>query len=122
MTTFKNTESRQNKPRPSIKALKVLARPGFIFFIESAIRNALYLWLISGIVSLGDVYATAWGVFNTIRWGLVMVPVSTLEATSSTFVGHAWGAWRRSVGTDLRRVMANRQDTLRKHHLVCRRC
>lgn len=33
--------------------------------------------------------------FNTIRWGLVMVPVQALEATSSTFVGHAWNDWRR---------------------------
>lgn len=46
-------------------------------------------------ISLGSTYATAWGVFNTIRWGLVMVPVSALEATSLVFVGHNWGRWRR---------------------------
>ncbi|KAF8755592.1 hypothetical protein RHS01_05127 [Rhizoctonia solani] len=40
---------------------------------------------------LGSDYATA---FNTIRWGLVMVPVNALAATSSTFVGHEWGLWR----------------------------
>lgn len=32
--------------------------------------------------------------FNTIRWGLVMVPVNALAATASTFVGHEWGLWR----------------------------
>ena len=118
VTTMKNPESRQNKPRPSVKALKVLARPGIVTFIESAIRNALYLWLVTGIVSLSLPYATAWSSFNTIRWGLVMVPVSTMEATSLTFVGHAWGAWRKSVGTDLRRVKASRQDIFRKHFLL----
>jgi Na+-driven multidrug efflux pump len=121
ITTLKNPESRQNKPSPNLKALKVLARPGFITFIESAIRNTLYLWLVSGIISMSSDYATAFGVFNTIRWGLVMVPVSTMEATSSTFVGHAWGAWRRSVGTDLRRVKAGGQAILRKHFLSSRR-
>ncbi len=42
--------------------------------------------------------ATAWGVFNTIRWGLVMVPVQVLEATSLAFVGHRWGEWRKGIG------------------------
>lgn len=31
------------------------------------------------------------------RWGLVMVPVQALEATSLAFVGHAWGVWRTGV-------------------------
>lgn len=55
--------------RPSFAALKVLLRPGLITFAESAIRNALYLWLVTTIVALGTTYATAWGIFNTIRWG-----------------------------------------------------
>lgn len=114
ISTLKNAKSRQTTARPSLKALKVLARPGFITFIESAVRNALYLWLVSGIVSMGTDYATAWGVFNTIRWGLVMVPVSTMEATSLAFVGHAWGDWRRYVGVAMRRAKAKRQDILRK--------
>lgn len=80
--------------RPSFPALLNLARPGFVFFIESAVRNALYLWLIHGIVGLGSDYATAWGVFSTIRWGLIMVPVMALEATTLTFVGHDWGKFR----------------------------
>ena len=88
---------------PSVRALKVLLRPGVITFIESAVRNALYLWLVHGIVSMGSDYATAWGVFNTIRWGLIMVPVQALEATSLAFVGHKWGAWRREVGVENRR-------------------
>lgn len=80
--------------RPSIPAFLVLLKPGLITFLESAIRNALYLWLVSGIVSMSVDYATAWGVFTTIRWGLVMVPVQALEATTLAFVGHAWGQWR----------------------------
>jgi len=83
--------------RPALACLKTLARPGFLTFLESAIRNALYLWLVNGIVATGADYATAWGVFNTIRWGLVMVPVQALEATSLTFIGHAWGAHRHSL-------------------------
>jgi len=71
-----------------------ILRPGSYMFTESAVRNTLYLWLVSGIVSLGNDYATAWAIFNTIRWGLVMVPVNSLEASSSTFVGHAWGAFK----------------------------
>ena len=85
---------------PSFRALLTLARPGTWTFIESAVRNALYLWLVSGIVAMGSDYATAWGVFNTIRWGLIMVPVQALEATTLTFVGHAWGSWRRLVGIE----------------------
>jgi Na+-driven multidrug efflux pump len=84
------------KTAPSIPALLMLLKPGAIFFTESAIRNALYLWLVHGIVGLGSDYATAWGVFSTIRWGLVMVPVMALEATTLTFVGHSWGAFRSS--------------------------
>jgi len=76
--------------RPSFQALRILIRPGFLTFLESAIRDTLYLWLISGIISMGSDYATAWGVFNTIRWGLIMVPVQALEASSLTFVAHAW--------------------------------
>ncbi|KAF2279454.1 uncharacterized protein EI97DRAFT_448205 [Westerdykella ornata] len=82
------------KTTPSLPALITLSKPGFIFFLESAVRNALYLWLVHGIVSLGSDYATAWGVFSTIRWGLIMVPVMALEATALTFVGHSWGKFR----------------------------
>ncbi len=96
--------------RPTFKALKILFRPGFLTFLESAIRNALYLWLVSGIISMGSDYATAWGVFNTIRWGLIMAPVLALEASSLTFVGHAWGEWRAKVGTSARRAKAYRSD------------
>jgi len=75
----------------SLRALKVLVRPGVLTLAKSAIRNALYLWLVSGIVSLSSNYSTAWGVFSTIRWGLIMVPLQALEATSLTFIGHRWG-------------------------------
>lgn len=80
--------------RPSIPAFLVLLKPGLMTFLESAIRNALYLWLVSGIVSMSADYATAWGVFTTIRWGLVMVPVQALEVTTLAFVGHEWAQWR----------------------------
>ncbi|KAJ8112778.1 hypothetical protein OPT61_g4930 [Boeremia exigua] len=90
-------DTSHNSLRPSLPALRTLFRPGFIFFTESAIRNAFYLWLIHGIVGLGSDYATAWGVFSTIRWGLTMVPISALEATTLTFIGHSWGRVRASL-------------------------
>ncbi|KAF9636280.1 hypothetical protein BFW01_g7175 [Lasiodiplodia theobromae] len=105
----------------SFAALKLLLPAGSLTFVESALRNALYLWLVSGIVAMGTDYATAWGVFNTIRWGLVMVPVQALEATTLAFVGHAWGSWRaeverRGVGggtVQTRKPKASRQDLRR---------
>jgi Na+-driven multidrug efflux pump len=102
----------ESLPRPTLKALSVLIRPGIMTFAESAIRNALYLWLITTIVAMGNDYATAWGIFSTIRWGLVMVPVQALEATTLVFVGHNWGKWRNSVGIDARRPNATRRDIL----------
>lgn len=92
---------------PSLWALKILVRPAIPTLVESAVRNTLYLWLVTTIVSLGTVYATAWGVFNTIRWGLVMVPVSALEATTLTFVGHNWGSWRKEIGIATLRPRTN---------------
>jgi hypothetical protein len=80
--------------RPRFDLLAMLAKEGVYFALESAVRNALYLWLVANVVQMGSDYATAWGVFNTIRWGLVMVPVMALDVTSSTFVGHAWGQFR----------------------------
>ena len=96
--------------KPGVRALKVLARPSTYTFVESAIRNALYLWLVSRIVSLGEDYGTAWGVFNTIRWGLVMVPVQALEASTLAFVGHNWGQWRAKKGSEIRRPKASKQE------------
>ncbi|KAL8642377.1 MAG: hypothetical protein Q9228_000930 [Teloschistes exilis] len=95
-----------------LAALKILAPPSTYTFIESALRNALYLWLVSQIVSLGQTYSTAWGVFNTIRWGLIMVPISTLEASTLAFVGHNWGQWRARVGANLTRVKATKSDII----------
>jgi len=106
---------RSSEPKPSwsFKALKTLVRPGVYTFVESALRNAFYLWLVSGIVSMGSDYATAWGVFNTIRWGIVMVPVQALEASTLTFVGHAWGRWRAQVGAEVEKPRATRQEILK---------
>lgn len=109
----------QQKFMPSFKALFVLGRPGSITFAESALRNALYLWLVAGIVSMGSDYATAWGVFVTIRWGLVMVPVQALEATSLTFVGHEWGKWRGRVGIDDLRAKSTKKDLFGKPLARC---
>lgn len=97
---------------PSFRALAILLPPGLITFAESAIRNALYLWLITTIVTLGTTYATAWGVFITIRWGLVMVPVYALEATSLQFIGHRWGQWRNDNGATNRRPKATWRQLL----------
>lgn len=93
--------------RANLRLLLILARPGLFTFIESAIRNVLYLWLVANIVSMGSTYATAWGVFNTIRWGLIMVPVQALEQTSLTFTGHIWGAFRNNIGTSTLRPVVN---------------
>lgn len=90
-----NTENR----RPSLSALMLLAYPGILMFVESLVRNAIYLWIVSGIVALGTEYGTAWGVFNTIRWGIVMVPVQSLEATSLAFIGHNWGQLHQYIDT-----------------------
>ncbi len=99
----------------NLASLKILARPGIYTFVESALRNSIYLWIISGIVAMGSDYATAWGVFNTIRWGIVMVPVQALEASTLTFVGHVWGQWRAQVGAEVKKPKASKRDLLSKH-------
>lgn len=100
-TSFKHkSDAHEDENRstiPSVSVLIILFKPGLVFFSESALRNALYLWLVHGIVSLGSDYATAWGVFSTIRWGLIMVPVLAFEATTLTFVGHSWGQIRARI-------------------------
>jgi Na+-driven multidrug efflux pump len=114
--------------RWSQSALWTLFKPSVYTFTESAIRNAIYLWLVHQIILLGSDYATSWGVFNTIRWGLVMVPVQALEASTLTFVGHNWGMFRAEKGTKYPR--ASRREILSKDeeiyteslitHLYCR--
>ncbi|ESZ93119.1 hypothetical protein SBOR_6491 [Sclerotinia borealis F-4128] len=103
-------------PKITLSALKTLFKPGKWTFLESALRNAIYLWLIHNIVSMGLDYATAWGIFNNIRWGIIMVPVNALEASTSTFVGHAWGAWRKRVGLETKKPKAEREDILKIIH------
>ena len=95
--------------RPSLRAFVVLLSPGLFTFTESAVRNALYLWLVANIVSMGSDYATAWGCFNTIRWGLVMVPVQTLEVSALTFGGHRWSHFRQSTHNSARAKANNQQ-------------
>ncbi|KAF4628384.1 hypothetical protein G7Y89_g9768 [Cudoniella acicularis] len=104
------TDSPKESIAPQKKAFLILARPAIYTFAESVIRNSIYLWLVSKIISLGHDYATAWGVFNTIRWGLIMVPVQALEASTLTFVGHHWSRWRAEVGVTVRRPTATWAD------------
>lgn len=65
------------------------------------------------IILLGSDYATSWGMFNTIRWGLVMVPVHALEASTLTFVGHRWGMYRASQ--DYEHPRASRKEIMGKN-------
>jgi hypothetical protein len=87
-----------------------LLKPSVYTFTESAIRNAIYLWLVNRIIQMGGTYATAWGVFNTIRWCLVMVPVQALESSTLAFVGHAWGAF--SASSDTSHPRASRKEIM----------
>ena len=112
-------EGSNESSAPSLRALRVLARPSVYTFIESALRNSLYLWLVAGIISMSADYATAWGIFNTIRWGLVMVPVQALQASTLTFVGHNWGQWRSQTGADRRRPKASKKDIYSKFLVYC---
>ena len=105
-----NNRETSESTRPRARALFVLLRPGIITFTESAIRNALYLWLVTTIIAMGLTYSTAWSVFITIRWGLVMIPVLALEQTALAFVGHAWGAWRKGIGVHDLRPRISRTD------------
>ncbi|KAH8427611.1 uncharacterized protein LDX57_005323 [Aspergillus melleus] len=98
--TTNRTQTQNKRPWSremiNLSALFTLLKPGSLTFVESAIRNTLYLWLVAGIVSMSADYATAWGIFTTIRWGLVMVPVQALEATSLAFVGHVWASFKNN--------------------------
>ncbi|KAJ3041628.1 hypothetical protein HDV00_008905 [Rhizophlyctis rosea] len=80
---------------PTLTSLRILTRTAMFTLLETALRNGLYLWQVSSIVALGQDYATAWGVFNTIRWGIVMVPASAFEQTTLAFAGHEWGVWKK---------------------------
>ncbi len=106
------SSSEEDQANPTMKAIKVLARPAAFTSVESAVRNARYLWLVSRIISRGETYGTAWGVFNTIRWALVTVPVQALETSTLAFVCHSWGQWRACAGVDTRRPRASRKDLL----------
>lgn len=68
----------------------ILLKPGIIIFIESVIQNMLYLWLVAEVVAMSAEYITAWKVFTTIQWELIMILVQALKATSLTFIEHYW--------------------------------
>lgn len=53
LSYFVMTTSRKRKAEaPSIRGFLVLFKPGSAVLIESAIRNALYLWLVSGVIAM----------------------------------------------------------------------
>lgn len=83
--------------RPCLASLTILVKHGVWTFGESIIRNSLYLWMVHSIARVSPDYSTAWGVFNTIRGGLLMVPLQALEASTLTFVGHVWARWRHFI-------------------------
>jgi len=91
---LKEQDDALSQARPCLAALILLVRHGIWTFGESMVRNSLYLWLVHSIIRIGKDYAIAWGVFNTMRGGLLMVPLQALEASTLTFIGHAWGVWR----------------------------
>jgi hypothetical protein len=53
--------------KPNLHGLKLMIQPGSYTFAESAVRNALYLWLVTGIVSLGNDYATVLSPFHRFK-------------------------------------------------------
>ncbi|GAA5944940.1 hypothetical protein JCM10213_001822 [Rhodosporidiobolus nylandii] len=62
--------------KPSLRSLITLAKPGSFTFLESAVRNAIYLYLVHNVVSMGQDYATAWGVFSIASPALISVAVA----------------------------------------------
>jgi len=66
--------------------------------LESVIRNTFYLTLAYGIVGIGDVEASAWSGFNTIKWSTLMVTVMDCDMTTSALCGKRFGLWRHRIG------------------------
>jgi Na+-driven multidrug efflux pump len=92
---IKTSEGEKSRARSCYPSLKTLVTHGIWTFTESTLRNSIYLWLMNGLVAvMGPGNTTAWNTFNTIRSEILMVPLQTLEASTLTFVGHAWGEWR----------------------------
>ena len=108
----KSSPAESEQVRLSFTALKIIARPAVYTFLEAAIGNSLYLWLVSQIVKLDKDYGTAWGVFNTIRWGLVAAPVQALSISTLTFVGHNWGEWRGRADSHTGKPIASKRAIL----------
>ena len=67
-----------------MRAFRALVKQGKWTLLESALRNVLYLTVTSSMVTLSLEYATAWGVFNTIRFvcGRMSKRVSGCECVS----------------------------------------
>ncbi|XP_065557280.1 uncharacterized protein LOC136025308 [Artemia franciscana] len=86
----------------SLRNLKPFLKPSIYTFSETILRNSIYLWLVSIIVKMERDYATAWGVFNTIRWGIVMVPNLAFFEAASTFTGHRWSLFKKKAKENVR--------------------
>lgn len=56
----KETDGREHL-NIGFSAVMTLLKPSIYTFTESAIRNAIYLWLVNRTVKMGETYATAWG-------------------------------------------------------------
>ncbi|KAF9053447.1 hypothetical protein BJ165DRAFT_1340079, partial [Panaeolus papilionaceus] len=70
-------------------------------FLESAMRNAVYMWQMHDITSLGLEYALVWATFGVVRRITVDIPVRSLELTTNTFVGNNWRVYleRKKTGS-----------------------
>jgi len=102
-------------PRPSLRSLRVLIPPGiWTFWSPLCAMPSISRCSVALKVSMGSEYATAFGVFNTIRWGLIMVPVLTPEQSTLALVGHTWGTWRAKVGLERRKASATWKDEFGK--------
>ncbi|TVY82521.1 hypothetical protein LSUE1_G003878 [Lachnellula suecica] len=111
----------KSKARPCYASLKVLFQHGIWTFIESAIRNLILVYLMIGLTTaLKTENATAWNAFRDIRLGMLLVPLQALETSTLTFVGHAWGEWRKEVGpTETQvEVKESEKDKLTKFYAI----
>lgn len=92
---FLKNDKEKSRARPCYSSLKTLATHGFWTLTESALRQSVSMWLMNGLVAaMGPDNFIAWTTFNTIRSGILTVPLQALEASTLTFIGHAWGEWR----------------------------
>lgn len=86
-----NVQREYRRVRPSVRHFKQIVRAGFWFQLEVICRAPLELVFNRRIVSYGQTFATANGVFASLRMGLAWIPAVAIVSSCDTFVGHAWG-------------------------------